>query len=128
MGAMLVRHEPASASAVRHELAEDLVRHGLDGDTIDDAALVASELIGNAVRHAGVDESAELDVSWTISSDAVVISVQDPSQVLPVRRNVSADAPSGRGLSIVDALSSAWGAEPTRSGKRVWARIPTHSR
>jgi two-component sensor histidine kinase len=120
---MLVRHEPASASAVRREIALDLDLHGVAPERIDEVALVASELIGNAVRHSDVSERNELDVNWTVDSKAVVLSVEDPSDAVPVPRHAPADAPSGRGLTIVQALTSAWGVEPTQRGKRVWARI-----
>jgi two-component sensor histidine kinase len=120
---MLVRHEPASASAVRREIALDLDLHGVDPDRIDEVALVASELIGNAVRHCDATERNELDVSWTVGTQDVVVSVEDPSETLPVLRHPPPDAPSGRGLTIVQALTSEWGVEPTQRGKRVWARI-----
>jgi serine/threonine-protein kinase RsbW len=125
MGAMLVRHEATSASAVRRELTYDLELHGLDDDTIDAATLVASELVGNAVRHAGVPENGALDIGWTVAFDEVVIYVDDPSPALPVRRQATPDAPNGRGLTIVDALTAEWGVEPTPAGKRVWAKLRT---
>ena len=48
MGAMLVRHEPTGASAVRHELAADLQGRGVAPQHVHDATLVTSELLGNA--------------------------------------------------------------------------------
>jgi anti-sigma regulatory factor (Ser/Thr protein kinase) len=123
MSVMMVRHEVTGASAVRRELALDLDLHGLDEDTIDAVTLVASELVGNAVRHAGIAADGELDIAWTIGPHDVMISVEDPSPLLPVRRNAAPDAPNGRGLAIVDALTSAWGVEPTKRGKRVWAKV-----
>ena len=63
-------------------------------------------------------------VSWTVQSGELVISVEDPSHDLPVRRNPAPDAPSGRGLAIVESLSSDWGVEHTDRGKRVWAKLP----
>lgn len=125
MGAMLVRHEATSASAVRRELTCDLELHGLDDDTIDAATLVASELVGNAVRHAGVPENGALDIGWTVGRDEIVIYVDDPSPVLPVAREATPDAPSGRGLRIINTLAASWGAEPTPVGKRVWAKLST---
>jgi len=124
MGEMLVRHEPATASAVRRELALDLDLQGFGPDAIDDATLVASELIGNAIRHASGGERDAWVVSWTVQSGELVISVEDPSHDLPVRRNPAPDAPSGRGLAIVESLSSDWGVEHTDRGKRVWAKLP----
>ena len=119
MGAMLVRHEARSASAVRHELAVDLDGHGVDRDSIDAAMLVASELVGNAVRHTSACEDDDLDVGWTVHDDTVLISVEDPSTDVPVLRYPAPDATSGRGLSIVEALTMDWGFEHTPRGKRV---------
>lgn len=123
MGAMLVRHEARSASAVRHELALDLDGHGVDRDGIDAATLVASELVGNAVRHTSACEDDDLDVGWTVHNDTVLISVEDPSTDVPVLRHPALDATSGRGLSIVEALTTDWGFEHTPRGKRVWAKV-----
>jgi anti-sigma regulatory factor (Ser/Thr protein kinase) len=124
MGALLVRHEPTSVAVVRREIAVDLVAHGVEQDRIDDITLVASELVGNAVRHAELSSDGELDVAWTVRPDEVMLSVADCSEAEPRRRIVATDEPSGRGLAIVDVLSSSWGVEPVRGGKRVWARVP----
>ncbi len=124
MGAMLVRHEPASAAAVRHQLAVDLDQHGVASDSVEDVVLVASELVGNAVRHGSVpDDDAAWNVEWTVQPHAVVISVDDPSDAMPVVRHPAPDAPSGRGLAIVSALSHDWGVQRLPQGKRVWASV-----
>jgi serine/threonine-protein kinase RsbW len=125
MSTMLVRHEVASASAVRRELALDLDLHGLDTDTIDAVTLVVSELVGNAVRHADIPEDGQLGIGWAVRPHEVFVAVEDPSSELPVRREAAPDALNGRGLAIVDALSSEWGVEPTETGKRVWAKVAT---
>ncbi len=124
MGAALVRHSPASATAARRELADDLRRHGIQATAIDEIALVASELIGNAIRHAAGPDDGDLDVLWTVAPEDVLVSVEDASDELPVPRSAAPNAASGRGLRIVSALADDWGVEPTPHGKRVWARIP----
>ncbi|HZZ97011.1 MAG TPA: ATP-binding protein [Jatrophihabitantaceae bacterium] len=124
MGAMLVRHEPTSASAVRRELALDLELHGFDDESVDTVTLVASELVGNAIRHAGIADHGELDVGWTVGAGEVYLSVEDPSSELPRRRYVTPDSPGGRGLAIVEALTAEWGVDLTPRGKRVWAKLP----
>lgn len=126
MGAMLVRHEPASAAVVRREIALDLDLHGVDDDIIHDVTLVATELVGNAVRHGShcSDTRNAWTVAWHITPDEILISVEDPNEnAMPVVRNAAPDAPSGRGLAIVTALSSEWGVEPVDHGKRVWAKV-----
>jgi anti-sigma regulatory factor (Ser/Thr protein kinase) len=124
MGAMLVRHEPTSVAAVRHEIASDLVQQGISEERVDDVTLVASELVSNAVRHAAVAPDLDLDIAWRISDSTVVVSVCDASDTEPTLRSASNDDAAGRGLTIVDRLAAAWGVERLRSGKRVWASVP----
>ena len=123
MGEMLVRQEPASVSAARRELALELDLYDVHPDIIEDAELVLTEILGNAIRHCAPVERSDLDVSWTVLPDAVSISVEDPCQQFPTLRSAAPDAPSGRGLAIVEALSTEWGVDRTARGKRVWARI-----
>jgi len=87
---------------------------------------VASELVGNAIRHTDAGESATLDVSWDVDGSGVRVCVGDPSDQQPQVRNVGADEPSGRGLKIVDAMSDKWGVERGHRGKTVWAHVPLH--
>ena len=61
---------------------------------------------------------------WLISDRiSIVIHVWDGSDEMPVRQGADADKVSGRGLVIVDYLSSDWGAYRKEHGKVVWARI-----
>lgn len=124
MGAMLVRHSAASVAAVRRSIAADLADNGVDEDSVHDVTLVASELVGNAVRHTDLAPDEELGISWTLTPTEVVVSVADGSDGEPRLRIVGADEPSGRGLAIVDQLSSKWGVEHLQRGKRVWAQVP----
>jgi anti-sigma regulatory factor (Ser/Thr protein kinase) len=128
MPEMLVRQEPASASAVRRELALDLDLQGVGEDSIDDTALVLSELLGNAIRHCESVDRDELGVIWTVHPNDVVVSVEDSSELFPVARQAPPDAPHGRGLAIIERLSAAWGVERTQRGKRVWAKIALPAR
>jgi two-component sensor histidine kinase len=123
MGEMLVRQEPASVATVRRELAFELDLHDVHPDIIDDATLVLTEILGNAIRHCAPVETGDLDVAWTVQSDSVSLSVEDPCEELPVLRIAAPDAASGRGLAIVEALSAEWGVDITDRGKRVWARL-----
>jgi two-component sensor histidine kinase len=118
-----VRHDAASAALVRHELASDLLSMHVDPDRVDDAVLVASELVANAVRHASPVAARKIDVTWDFEGNDIVIHVCDGTAVEPRRCRVSARDPYGRGLAIVEALAEAWGVERTVRGKRVWARV-----
>jgi len=124
VGALLVRHEAASAGFVRHELACDLAHYNLSPEAIDDAVLVASELIGNAVRHTSASASGTLDVHWDVDASGVRVCVGDPSDQPPRARVAREDETEGRGLTIVAAVSDDWGVERDVHGKRVWAHVP----
>ncbi|WP_254885644.1 ATP-binding protein [Streptomyces sp. NA02950] len=89
----------------------------------DQAALVISELMGNAVEHSG----SRL-VRVTVSRPEpcrVRLTVLDKSRTRPTQRTASPDDEHGRGLAIVEAVSDRWGADPLRWGKRVWAELCT---
>jgi anti-sigma regulatory factor (Ser/Thr protein kinase) len=88
---------------------------------LDDAILVISELVTNAVRHAGTASTLELELGQT--HERLRISLADQSEVAPRLRRVRHAAEDGRGLAILAALSDRWGVEPTGRGKRVWWEV-----
>jgi anti-sigma regulatory factor (Ser/Thr protein kinase) len=85
---------------------------------VDDGALVAAELVTNAVTHAPY---GPITLSLRPARGRPLIEVRDCSAVLPVLKPADYVAESGRGLHIVEALSLEYGWERTRSGKTVWA-------
>jgi hypothetical protein len=62
---------------VRHSISVDLRQAGFTLDLADDAALLASELISNAIRHATALPSGQLEVAWTIDDVGVRLQVTD---------------------------------------------------
>ncbi len=117
-----MRHEAGAAATARSRIGAELSAVGVDPRVIDDVVLVASELVTNAVRHTAGDDL--LTVSWELVGAGVVVSVDDSSLGAPTLRNPRPEDPSGRGIPIVDALSSEWGVIPRLGdGKQVWARI-----
>jgi anti-sigma regulatory factor (Ser/Thr protein kinase) len=124
MATLLVPHEPASAGRVRQALYEDLGAHHVDPESTDSVVLIASELLGNAIRH--TPEHNDLCVSWEFESDALRVDVSDHSHETPAPRIPLPSDSSGRGLTIVNALAYEWGFDRSDAGKRVWARIPVH--
>ncbi len=91
-----------------------------DADRLDDAALVLSELVGNAVRHAQGDS---IQVRLHRDRDVLHIAVQDGSTEMPAPREASFKDENGRGMLIIEALSHRWGCDPVASGKVVWADV-----
>ncbi len=91
-----------------------------DADRLDDAALVLSELVGNAVRHAQGDS---IQVRLHRDRDVLHIAVQDGSTEMPAPREASFEDENGRGMLIIEALSHRWGCDPVAGGKVVWADV-----
>ena len=125
---MAVRHDASSAALVRRAIAADLAERDIPVDAADDVVLVASELVGNAVVHAGPALDGDLAVTWEVAPDGVMVEVDDASADLPQLRAASDTESGGRGLRIVASLADDWGVRRTARGKKVWARVPvTHS-
>lgn len=96
-----------------------------------DASVVVSELVTNAVAASRERRLAAAPVLVWLGSDSrcLLLAVADVSPRPPVRLDLGADAEGGRGLALVEALSSRWGWHPasiTRLKKVVWAewRLP----
>jgi anti-sigma regulatory factor (Ser/Thr protein kinase) len=100
-----------------------LTTHGFPAGGLDDWLLVVSELVTNAAIHAGTQ--FRVVVRW--DGERVMIEVFDGGGGVPV---VLAEPPSvgGRGLFLVERLTSAWGFDPSATGKRVWARTDVVAR
>jgi anti-sigma regulatory factor (Ser/Thr protein kinase) len=83
---------------------------------IDAAALLASEVITNAVLHARTPLTVTVERT---DMDAVQVKVTDGSPHLPRRGKSTADATTGRGVGLLDDLASSWSVRPTAAGKTV---------
>jgi Histidine kinase-like ATPase domain len=113
--------EPHLASPRR---ARVLLRHAcLDwalGDAYDDAALVVTELVANAVRHAGTP----CRLTITLDADGLCLAVRDQGPVHPGLLDAGDPRRCGAGLRVVTTLTQCWGVAPHAVGKTVWARFP----
>lgn len=83
------------------------------------AQLLVSELVTNAVLHA----QSGIEVVVRHGGRRLRVEVGDASRTPPVLRRHDEDAMTGRGLSLVDQLSEAWGVERNADGKRVWFEV-----
>ncbi len=110
--------------------ARALVRSVLDLWECDDpdgaGALLTSEIVTNAIRHADGVLAVQLDLS--IVDGLVRVAVEDPNSERPVLRSPAAGAIGGRGLMLVEALAARWGSAPTERGKVVWFEFPIRPR
>jgi anti-sigma regulatory factor (Ser/Thr protein kinase) len=83
---------------------------------LEDAVLLVSELVTNSVIHGGPPVVVAVDCD----GEALQVRVRDGSPVLPARRAADDGDEGGRGLALVDTLSSDWGVDPQPDGKHVW--------
>jgi len=105
---------PALARAYCDDVLDSSGYH----DRSEDARLVISELVTNAVVHAGTD----IEVNVMVRADAVRIEVTDLGAGVP-RSGAMFDATSGRGLPIIEALGGRWGVLQLGAGKTVWCEL-----
>lgn len=111
---------PASVAIARRLVTTAVATWRMDG-LADDAVVVVSELVTNAVQHA---RSQAIRVTVTRPEPGSVrIAVMDESKAVPVRCEADEDDERGRGLALVDVLAESWGADALPWGKRVWAEL-----
>jgi serine/threonine-protein kinase RsbW len=115
---------PTTVPRARHSVMVDLIDAGVAIDTIETAALLATELAANAVQHSDAAEYT-IDVDVDIDLRRVHVEVGDSDDRFPLRPlREPADADNGRGLLLVDSLSSRWGVRSNEPGKTVWFELP----
>lgn len=109
---------PWARSNTRHLLSEWSLGH-----MADDVELVVSELVTNAIKATQTGgRAAYVSLRLHVAEDQLVVEVWDSYSYAPVIEQVSRDAESGRGLSIVDMMCKSWGYFPVhKGGKVVWA-------
>lgn len=108
-----------SARTARRFVARTCERWGCESLT-DDATAIASELVGNAIRHG----DGELSLRLELRRQLLTVAVADESPVPPRLTPVDADGQreGGHGMVIVAALARTWGSTPTTTGgKVVWS-------
>lgn len=109
----------ANPAAGRREVVRMLGELGWSDAGRDEAAMLAAELLGNAVRH------GEHPVSLRVEADARRCSLHiiDSGSGYPTRSEETAEDLGGRGLHIVDHLADWWGVTELVGGKVVWAYL-----
>lgn len=109
----------SSCAVARHFVRSALIGARWPGD-VEAAVLLASELVANAMAHA----HSPCHLSVQVDGARVHIEASDADPEPPVIEHPPADSPRGRGLVLVDALSSAWGSrvEP-EEGKTIWFEL-----
>ena len=111
--------ELQSAGRARRFVDETLRRWEC-GEVLDVVTLLVSELVTNAIVHAG----SEVEVSVELRSEAIRIEVFDSVSAAPVPRDAKDEDTSGRGMALIEAMASSWGVDSHPNGKSVWFEVP----
>ncbi|WP_405744712.1 ATP-binding protein [Streptomyces sp. NBC_01525] len=123
---VLFPSRPESAGAARrltHRVLFD--QWDLSPQLAQNAVLLVSELVGNAVRHTG---ARRFGLRMLRRRGWIRIEVRDPSRGLPCLMPVRELDVSGRGLFLVDTLSDRWGVDLLPRGKTTWFEMRTGDR
>lgn len=108
---------PSSVALARH-LVRDVVRDSGSSELSGDAELLTSEVVTNALVHAG----APIRITARVVGSGVRVEVADGSPHSPIVREYGELAGTGRGLRLLDLLAR-WGVEETVGGKTVWFEL-----
>ncbi|MGW1145387.1 ATP-binding protein [Streptomyces sp. NPDC002454] len=113
---------PSRIGQIRRIVSAQLRYWHLDG-LIDHASLGVTELLTNVHRHARPDKTCTVEVAWLL--DRLKVSVRDRDPRLPEVRPADPLDTCGRGLALIAAMSTDWGARPLgTTGKVVWFTLP----
>jgi anti-sigma regulatory factor (Ser/Thr protein kinase) len=115
--------DPTSAGRARAFVTDMLALW--DCDDVDEiAGLLTSEVVTNAIRHAG----GELVVEVSLQADTLRVSTTDLDPLWPQPIRASPHDSHGRGLLMVDSLARRWGVESRTAGKVVWFEVSVRQR
>lgn len=110
--------QPRDAAAARAFLRGALTGR-LPDETLDTAELLISELVTNAIQHAGT----ELTVDIAHGPGLLRLAVTDGDPHLHLRGAAAPADERGRGLTLISALTQAWGVRDVPGGKQVWCLL-----
>jgi anti-sigma regulatory factor (Ser/Thr protein kinase) len=122
---VLLPAAPSSVAIARRRLTDELLAAGIFDAAVCDAALVISELLSNAIRHARPLHGSWLRVAWTVDGESIEVAVSDGgSPTRPRPAHAPRSSLGGRGISIVEHLTCTWGIRSEEDTLTVWAILP----
>ena len=111
-----------SVRRARRTIAAFLDPSDVPGSVVDDLLLLVSELVTNAVVHAGSPAVVRLDAD--LERIKVAVADRDAGGSPGTGTEPDPTSSSGRGVLLVDRLAARWGVEPHCEGKTVWFELP----
>ncbi|MCG5219684.1 ATP-binding protein [Streptosporangium sp. KLBMP 9127] len=122
---VLLPYALSSVAVARQRLCSDLQEWGVFTSSIEDAVLVVSELLSNALRHAHPLPSGQIGVAWRWTEGHVEVAVSDGgSATEPRAGRPTLSSLGGRGLGIVEFIAERWGVRHDGEITTVWAMLP----
>jgi anti-sigma regulatory factor (Ser/Thr protein kinase) len=123
---VVLPHEVSAVADARRGLAGYLKRHPVSENAREDAQLVLSELLSNAIRYAPPLETGKVRAAWWVDTTGIHLEVTDGcGETEPQRITaVHPESIGGRGLAIVDVLTSTWGVRHGDGNRTVYAVVP----
>jgi anti-sigma regulatory factor (Ser/Thr protein kinase) len=122
VSALVLASSAASVAEARRWTQRFLESAGVHATCIDDAVLIVSELVSNAVRHGTGDIVCH---AVLLNPGRCCISVLDGGTGQPQVVQRAVDDVGGLGLVIVEQLAVEWGIAEFQGGKAVFAVVPT---
>ena len=110
--------QPPSVAAARHRVHDLLVRAGRE-DLVDTCVLLVSEVVTNALLHAGT----VMRLRAALGPGGVRVEVRDGSPHLPAPRGYATTSGTGRGLRMLESMVDDWGVTRHEGGKTVWFEV-----
>lgn len=123
---VVLPHEVSAVADARRRLGVYLKRYRVARHASDDAQLVLSELLSNAIRYAPPLPGGEVRAAWWIDKAGIHVEVTDGrGDTEPVRiSDPHPESIGGRGLAIVDVLTSTWDVRTAATHRTVHATVP----
>ncbi|OEJ25948.1 phosphatase [Streptomyces agglomeratus] len=114
--------EPERIAAARQQL-RDLLHDWADGEQLDAAVLMVSEMVTNVLVHTDGDALLIAEAAGEPGVRRLRVEVTDASDELPHKRRPGEMASSGRGLILMEMLAHTWGVDPKGEGKAIWFEL-----
>ncbi|MFI5734317.1 ATP-binding protein [Kribbella sp. NPDC051587] len=123
---VVLPHEVSAVADARRRLTAYLKRYRVADAACDDAQLVLSELLSNAIRYAPALPAGEVRAAWWIDKAGIHVEVTDGRGETEPQRidDTHPESIGGRGLAIVDVLTSHWDVRTAATHRTVHAIVP----